>query len=226
VGIHDRDCHGPSLRPLRSLAGTAGISRSGACDRGFSYSSARMTKRQIAGARRNSPRFIACVLAAVATIHFPATATAEEGPSRLRVTERDASRVVGTFGGLRGDTLLLMDRSHGAPYAIAFPAIETLERSRGIHGHGLAGAAIGFCAGAIVGGVIGAALQPREGSGSDSHFAAGGAILIGTAGAVVGALAGRGWRSEVWRPMPVQELHLLVGLSTPGAPEVILAKHF
>lgn len=171
-------------------------------------------------------RLFAIVAAAAWTIHTATAAVAEEGPPRLRVARRDATTVIGEFGALRADTLLLNDPERGAQSAIAFRTIQTLERSRGIQGHSLEAAGIGLGAGVLVGTLLGSYLQPREGSGAEVSFAARGAILVGGAGAAIGALIGAGWKWEDWQRMRVEELHVLMGLRAPGLVEVVLEKRF
>lgn len=171
--------------------------------------------------KRYPPRMI-CALASLAALCCGWPAIAE---TRLRITERNASQHVGTFGGWREDTLLL-NRSGGRTAAIALPAIATAEESRGVHGHSLAAAGFGLAAGVIAGSMLGARLQPLEGTGANSSFAVGGAIVFGAAGALIGALAGTGWRSEAWRPISKRELRLEMGLNPSGTPQWMLVRRF
>lgn len=188
-----------------------------------------MTDRQSRGSRRKSQALLVVwIMVVLATTYSTPSAVAAEGVTRLRVTDHDGTRRVETFSGLQGDTLLLVDRSNGESRAIPFSRIETVERSRGRHGHSLAGAGIGLGTGLILGAALGAASQPDESAPifGNANFSAAGAFYLGVGGAVVGALAGTFWQSEKWRPVPVKDLHVMVGLSGPGTPGILIARRF
>jgi hypothetical protein len=104
--------------------------------------------------------------------------------------------------------LLLRDRTDSSQRSIPLESIASLQRSTGVHDHGLQGAAIGFGVGALAGVLVGGAIQPREGTGANASWALGGAVLLGAGGALIGALIGASQRDETWRSMSVHEPNL------------------
>jgi hypothetical protein len=149
--------------------------------------------------------------------------------TRLRVTgpydEGFQASIVGTFIGVRSDTLLLgQDQGSFEPRAIPINSITKLEESRGGRGNGLKGAAGGSLLGVIVGGALGTALVVSAARGSPVAllFIGGGAAIVvgaiafGLIGGAAGAAVGSQEKSERWRKVPVSTLNSESELTTPG----------
>jgi hypothetical protein len=107
------------------------------------------------------------------------------------------------------DTLLFQPKAATPAIAIATPNIIKLEIARGQHTNKAHGALLGFLIGAGAGAVLGAATyQKPDCTGfcvypdSRSFDATVGAILLGSVGAVVGALMGS-HPTETWVPVAV-----------------------
>ncbi len=140
--------------------------------------------------------------------------------SRVRLRTRDVL-VVGTVAAQRGDTLFLWtERHHTVP--VPFATWGRLEISHGVHGHALKGLGLGLLAGAVVGGAIGAAVEPDELLGRGVNILAG--VVLGSGGgALIGLGVGASIRSERWQPvsarvtrpslLPAGRERLTVGMS-------------
>jgi hypothetical protein len=121
--------------------------------------------------------------------------------TRVRFTPPERMRgLVGTIAGQRHDTLLLRtERDDTVPVPLA--ELDRLELSRGVHGHALKGLGLGFLVGAVVGGVVGAAVEPDELLGRGVNVAAG-IILGGAGGSLIGLGVGASVRTERWEAIP------------------------
>ena len=127
----------------------------------------------------------------------------------------------GTVIEVRSDTLVFAADKQSARTLIPAASVMGIEVSRGIHSHVLRGAGLGFLAGALVGGVIGASsLRPNdEYRGLVTVF---GAAVGGGSGIVLGAIIGstRTERWEALRRLPI-DIGILpctddIGLSVEG----------
>jgi len=130
---------------------------------------------------------------------------------RIRVEPTDGGKKTGTYLGVTTDTLrLLSEKSQSAAAAIPMEAVKSIHvssgrsRSRGLLRGALAGTAIGFFGGAILG-----AATYSENDETWCFFACsrgGTAVLagalLGTGGLFVGSIYGAMQGSETWRPVP------------------------
>lgn len=145
-----------------------------------------------------------------------AQAPAVSAGMRVRVTAPQAhlKNQVTTVTEARGDSLTLSVR--GGHRTVAVSDITSLEISTGQRRRVVVDALLGFGAGAIAGGIIGAATYEEceaDGFGiigcaflpqSRGHAATEGAIFLGAAGLVTGAIVGIFHRTDVWqRKLPV-----------------------
>jgi hypothetical protein len=134
--------------------------------------------------------------------------------ARIRVTSPGTDRFEGTFRGGTADSIQI-GLENGASVALATSSLTRLELSAGVRRQGRRGAAIGLLVGAGVGGAIGLAtyrIPECEPSLVEVIFCSviektsrevtviADATLVGTAGAVVGALIGHAGR-ETWVPV-------------------------
>lgn len=135
--------------------------------------------------------------------------------SRVRIQAPDKSTAAGRLllGGrkqagtvveMRGDTLLFTADGQSTPALVPTESLTGLEVSRGMHSHVLAGAGLGFLAGALVGGVIGYASLHEGPPYSDGDYggvgAVSGAAIGGGVGIGVGAIVGSR-RTERWETL-------------------------
>ena len=129
--------------------------------------------------------------------------------ARVRVTMASREQVTGTVVGLRADTVVLRVSQTGRTRELLRAEVARIERSAGTRRYRLRGAAIGFVAGAGVGGALGYATtkEPPPCTGS---FCFNGLeqSMNGLAGAAVGALVGTtagvmigGRHREQWRQL-------------------------
>ena len=142
----------------------------------------------------------------------PSSASVDLSPgARVRVTSPATGRVVGTLQPAADDSVRL-ELASGSSLSLPKSSLSDLEVSAGIRRDGWRGAGIGLLVGAGVGGVIGLATyrraecydNPIEGFLCDivnrtsrSVTVVSDAAMVGTAGAIVGALIGHVGR-ESW----------------------------
>ncbi len=148
-------------------------------------------------------RLSALPIVALVTL-APALSVAQQTPvvpvgTRVRFSPEQTTgdKVVGTIARQRGDTLLLWtERQDTVP--VALTNLDRLEVSDGVHGHALKGLGLGLLAGAVLGGAIGAAVEPDELLGRGINILVG---VVGGAGggAVIGLGVGAAIRSERWK---------------------------
>ena len=165
--------------------------------------------------------------AAAQTAHDRVTVDLAPG-ARVRVTAPVTGRVVGTLVQATSDSFRV-ELASGS--SIAFPAtgVSRLELSAGVQRHGWKGAGIGLLVGASVGGVIGLATYRRTDCNeplletfvcsfvdrtSQQVTVIADAAMVGTVGAIVGALIGHAGR-ESWVRVPLPRDGTRVGLTTP-----------
>ena len=150
----------------------------------------------------------------------PVLATAQMAPSpEWPVTAGSAVRIESTVLGsglhkgtavsATSDTLFFQPKAVTPAIAIATPNIVKLEIARGQHTNRARGAMLGFLIGAGAGAVLGAATYKKSECSdfcvvpdSRSFDATVGAILLGSVGAVVGALMGS-HPTPTWVPVAV-----------------------
>jgi hypothetical protein len=170
---------------------------------------------------------VPALLASDAAAQAPAAGgVAVASGTRVRVSPPGAGRQSGTLIALTGDTLVLR-RANGDTATWARAGVTRLDLSRGRRGHPWRGAAIGFAVAAAVGAVAGAAAHeppdPESPSCRDRGLcgasrgaeATEAALLLGTLGAVPGAVIGAMIRTERWQRTPLGAWH--VGLTVPAA---------
>ena len=169
---------------------------------------------------------IAPHVSAAQTVHSPLSVDLAPG-ARIRVTAPATGRLVGTLIQATTDSVRV-ELASGS--SIAFPAAELtrLELSTGVQRRGWKGAGVGLLVGAGVGGVIGLATYRRtqcdepvletflcsfvDRTSRDVTVIAD-AAMVGTVGAVVGALIGHAGR-ESWVRVPLVRERARVGLTT------------
>lgn len=157
-----------------------------------------------------------------ASLMTPVFGTAQMAPSpRWPVAAGSAVRVESTVLGsglhkgsvvaASSDTLLFQSAAATTPVAIGTPNIIKLEVARGQQTHKARGALIGFVIGASAGAVLGAATYKEPECheivcsilpDTRSFEATLGAVLLGGAGAIVGALIGAR-PTDTWVPVAV-----------------------
>lgn len=114
----------------------------------------------------------------------------------------------GQFMALDGDTLRLRSQKTGAELAIPAAHVDRLWVVDGRKSHFWAGVGIGFLGGAVVGAVIG---STQEFCILSCGSAAGIGVVVGApAGALLGGIVGALIRSDRWRRVRVNDLHLSV----------------
>ena len=127
--------------------------------------------------------------------------------SRVRVRTVDAGTIIGRVLAVQGDTLRVT--RDGAPLVISVPTsqITALDVSVGRHKRRWKGAGLGFAAGMVLGGAVGAATYKSNSCTGDFCDIYGpwpnvvaGAVLAGTAGAITGAVLGSG-TADTWAPV-------------------------
>ena len=104
--------------------------------------------------------------------------------------------VMGTFVRQDGSTVYL--QSGANTVAVEVADIQRLELARYQRGHAVRGFAVGF----LVGGLTGAAIAASEDTGNEDAAMIGGALLLGSAGALFGVMIGRGLESTRWMDLP------------------------
>ena len=125
--------------------------------------------------------------------------------TRVRFTPAQSARnrIIGTVTGQEGDSLLLWTEHHDT-VPVSLADLDRLEVSHGVHGHALTGLGLGLLAGAVVGGTIGAAVEPDELLGRGVNVLAG--VVLGSAGGgLIGVAVGASIRSERWQEFPTHE---------------------
>lgn len=155
-----------------------------------------------------------------ASLMTPVLATAQMAPSpEWPVTAGSAVRIESTVLGsglhkgsvvtATNDTLVFQPKAEAGPISIATPNIVRLEVARGQHTQKARGAMIGFFVGVGAGAILGAATYKKAECSdfcivpdSRSFDATMGAILLGSVGAVVGALMGS-HPTPTWVPVAV-----------------------
>ncbi len=131
--------------------------------------------------------------------------------ARLLAPALGPRRQVGTVVEVRGDTLLFTPDHQSTPALVPTESVTEIEMSRGMHSHVLAGAGLGFLAGAVTGGVIGYALAhtpPSDDGDYGPLVGAVGAVILGGVGVGVGALIGSR-QTERWERL---RLPISIGL--------------
>lgn len=136
--------------------------------------------------------------------------------ARVRVSlarGKDASRIqyqqIGTVASLSPDTLVLREGSAATLQVIPLDSIQKLEYSRGLRSHSLAGAAMGFVGGAVLGWAVKSNEKVPECQDFpcldfDKTFAPIGGALVGAlGGTLVGAAIGAAIRTERWEVIPM-----------------------
>jgi hypothetical protein len=139
--------------------------------------------------------------------------------SRVRITPVDtrSESIRGTLAAISGDTLAIaQDEDPTRLRRLPLASIAVLERSLGRHGNSGRCALWGFGIGAAAGLVMGA-----SSSGEDIFFSKGqvtllSGVLVGGTGALIGALAGIGIRSDRWERVPLDHALGSVHLRPPG----------
>lgn len=141
----------------------------------------------------------------------------EEG-ARVRLglpctTGAGACRVAGIFAGVRGDSVTLVRDGARIPYGLA--GVRSLEVSRGEGSRWLAGASIGFVAGAATtffvlnsGGSTSVCNRSENQDAVRPIECAGLVALGGLVTAGVGALIGGQVRTERWESLPLERLRV------------------
>ena len=119
-----------------------------------------------------------------------------------------------------GNRLLLREEARGETLAVPLAQVARLEVSRGLRSNAGRGALIGLVVGVAVGVPLGLAayedtkrafygITPSQGQWVLGFGAGGGAV-----GALVGALIGEWHKTELWKTLPVPDIH--VQLAVPG----------
>lgn len=154
--------------------------------------------------------FAVSILLMVPAIAETQSATLAPG-ARVRLTSpsHDFKRHVTTVTDVRGDSIVVGVR--GSSRTIALTDVTALEVSTGKQRQFFRNAALGLGIGALTGAVIGAVSYEEcvdcwFGPQSAAQEAALGAVLLGTAGLVTGAIVGGFHRTDRWAPvrMPIR----------------------
>ena len=155
--------------------------------------------------------------------------TAQEPPSvkvgdRVRVTAPDLGirKQAGRFAALRADTLVVAVADSTMTFPVA--SVTRLELSRGQKSYGGAGARIGFLSGAAIGAIIGFTegdecrlICTRSANPLSAEARAVlGAISLGGIGALIGLVAGRLHKTDLWEEVPLDQLRVSVGPQRDG----------
>jgi hypothetical protein len=132
--------------------------------------------------------------------------------TRVRITSSD-SRLTGKIVAASPDALIVSVKKGREPVTVARDAITRFELGhRRTSGKGaLRGAGIGLLAGGVGGAALGVALDSPDDWFSGGELAAGGAIVFGGAGALIGALVGAASPGERWETVPTHRVR--VGLT-------------
>lgn len=141
---------------------------------------------------------------------------------RVRLRTGAASQwLVGTLIAADRDSVQLQVSENARPVSIAWQTVSRFEVRRGGHSNARKGALIGLGLGAIGGGVWGLA-DASNCTGwlclSPGQEALGGALLLGGAGALVGAAIGSLSRTDRWEPLSIGRAHvtLMPGRAATG----------
>ena len=139
--------------------------------------------------------------------------------ARLIVSDYGEDLQTGTVTAVRGDSLVFRRDKAGDSLTVGFVHVGRLDVSRGRHARPLSGLGLGFLAGAAAGAVAGAGAYHRQPcTGTNDVFgcgvgdlgvggtAAGGAVLGGLGGALVGLIAGSVIHTERWRTVSLNGL--------------------
>lgn len=149
---------------------------------------------------------VACLLTALASEASGQSGTLTAG-TRIRVTSAadNLNQHVVTVGEIRGDSVVVNDRT-GAR-AIALANVTALDVSRGTRNRVARDGLIGLGVGAVAGIALMAAADDGCDEAqfcivpvSESQFAAAGALVLGAAGFLAGAIIGAFDRAEIWEP--------------------------
>lgn len=131
--------------------------------------------------------------------------------ARVRASAPGAGTVTGRVVAVEGDAFqVARDRAADTVRLVA-QQLTSLDLSVGRHKRRWLGAGIGFLGGAALGTAVGAATYQKPENCQGAYFCdfgpgadmALGAILLGTAGAVTGAIVGAG-RADDWKPLPLR----------------------
>ena len=149
-----------------------------------------------------SPRWYQLVIRL--SLVWPLVAWGQEVPytgARLRVfVNRGTQMAIGSLTGSDRDSLTLRVRG-GESATLGWSEISRVEQSIGVHRHTLAGAAIGFGAGALMGAAYGSGIKSWDISSTNGAIYLG--IVFGVGGGLLGAIVGDFIRTERWRPIAV-----------------------
>lgn len=149
---------------------------------------------------------VACLLAALASEASGQSETLTTG-TRIRVTSpiHNLDQHVVTVGEIRGDSVVVNDRT--GPHTIALANVTALDVSRGTRNRVARDGLIGLGVGAATGIALMAAADDGCDDAqfcivpvSESQFAAAGALVLGAAGFLAGAVIGTFDRTEIWEP--------------------------
>lgn len=152
------------------------------------------------------PFAVACLLAALASDASGQSVTLTTG-TRIRVTSpvHNLDRHVATVGEMRGDSVVVTDRTGARTIALA--NVTALDVSRGTRNRVARDGLIGLGVGAATGIALMAAADDDCDDTqfcvvpvSESQFAAAGALVFGTVGFLAGAVIGAFDRTEIWEP--------------------------
>jgi len=159
-------------------------------------------------------RILSAVLLVVASgaAHAQATGSTPsplQPGTRIRTSVAGVGTVTGRVVGVTGDTLRVARDGTADTMSVARSSLTWLDVSTSQHKRRWVGAGVGFLAGAALGGIIGAATYQEPTCAPDAWFcdfggrgmeAAGDGILLGSVGAIVGAIVGAG-RADTWQPV-------------------------
>jgi hypothetical protein len=134
--------------------------------------------------------------------------------ARLIVSDYGEDLQTGTVTAVRGDTIVFRRDQAGDSLAIGFVHVGRLDIGRGRHARPFTGLGLGFLVGAAAGAIAGAATYQKPACTNDSFCldfgvganVAGGAVLGGAGGALVGLIAGAFIHAERWRTVSLNGL--------------------
>jgi hypothetical protein len=134
--------------------------------------------------------------------------------ARLIVSDYGEDLQTGTVTAVRGDSIVFRRDKAGDSLTIGFAHVGRLDVGRGRHARPITGLGLGFLAGAAAGAIAGAATYQKPACTNDSFCldfgvganVAGGAVLGGAGGALVGLIAGAFIHTERWRTVSLNGL--------------------